>query len=424
MDGMYDFNLVMLSIMIACVASYTALDLMSHMHQSTRKSFWIWMLGSALAMGGGVWSMHFVGMLAFHLPISIGYDPVITLLSLAIAVAISAMALWLMRSSELSKTSTAAGALFVGLGIAAMHYTGMMAMRMSPSIVYDLPLVALSIGIAVFAAFVALRTVTLLQNQRSSVVVVTKLCSALLLGCAIAGMHYTGMAAAHFAAHSVSVAGYSTSLDQFALAAIVALVTFLVLVIMLATSALDEHFAAKNAQLAASLQLANEQLQRIAYYDHLTRLPSRLLLEDHLNRIISQAERSPNLLACLFIDLNKFKPVNDTFGHRMGDALLVAVAERLQDCVRMDDMVARIGGDEFVIVLGGVTDEEDVAVVCTKIINSLKQVFPIEGYEVHISCSIGISLYPRDGQTSDSLVSCADKAMYQAKALGGFAFFS
>ncbi|MDD5273621.1 MAG: diguanylate cyclase, partial [Methylovulum sp.] len=275
------------------------------------------------------------------------------------------------------------------------------------------------ISIAIGAAFIALYTAFRLQNKHSSLVVLTKLASAVVLGGAISGMHYTGMAAAHFAPHSVSLAGDATGLSHLTLAAIVAQVTFLVLIITLATSAFDSYFAIENAKLAASLQAANERLQGIAYYDHLTGLPSRLLLEDYLNNTISRAGRNRTLFACLFIDLNKFKPVNDTFGHRVGDELLVAVARRLQNCVRKEDIVARIGGDEFVVVLSKVVRESDVLAINEKILETIEQVFHIENHTIAISCSIGISLYPRDGESADILVAHADKAMYQVKPKGG-----
>jgi diguanylate cyclase (GGDEF)-like protein len=192
----------------------------------------------------------------------------------------------------------------------------------------------------------------------------------------------------------------------------------------LATSAFDSHFSVENAKLAASLKAANEQLHNIAFHDNLTGLPSRLLLEDRLNHAVYRAERSSRPFACLFIDLDKFKPVNDTFGHRIGDELLKAVAYRLQDCIRKEDTVARLGGDEFLVVLNGIEHEEDAMTISGKILDSIKQTFHIEGHEIDISCSIGISIYPDDGTSPDTLIALADKAMYRAKQKGGYAFFN
>lgn len=410
--------------MIAFATSYTALNLLAHMRMSRGKAFWIWLFCGSLAMGGGIWSVHFVGMLAFSLPIHLGYDLPLTLLSLIIAIAISGAALWIMRFSLLNNYLTAAGALFMGMGIAAMHYTGLAANQMSPPIDYDPALVILSICIAILAACLALHIAFRLQYKSSIGVVLTKLFSAVVLGGAISGMHYTGMAAAHFAPHSVSLAGTSAGLSNLALASIVILVTVLGLLMTLVTSSFDSYMAVESAKIATTLQTANEQLHTIAYHDDLTGLPSRLLLEDRLNQAAYHAERNRKTFACLFIDLDKFKFVNDTFGHRVGDELLKGVAHRLQGCIRKADTVARIGGDEFVVVLNEIDQEADVVAISVQILDCLKQVFHIEGHELSISCSIGISIYPRDGKTPDTLLIHADKAMYQAKQKGDYAFFN
>lgn len=420
MNGEYNLNLVIVSVMIAFATSYTALDMLTRMRNSSGKVFWICLFGGALAMGCGIWSMHFVGMLAFSLPVPLGYDLPLTLLSLVISIAISGTALWIMKFSMLNNSLTAVGALFMGIGIVAIHYIGMSAMQMSPPIMYDSSLAILSIFTAILAASLALYLAFRLQNMNSSIIVITKLFSAAALGGAISGTHYIGLAAAHFAPNSVSLVGASSEgIGNLALASIVALITILVLIIMLVTAAFDSYSAVVNAKLATSLQTANEELQSIAFYDNLTGLPNRLLLEDRLNRAIYRAERNCKLFACLLIDLDKFKPVNDTFGHHVGDGLLKAVAHRMQDSIRKDDTVARLGGDEFVIVLNDMEREEYAVAISEKILDRIKQIFHIEGHELTISCSIGIGIYPRDGITPKTLLIHADKAMYQAKQKEG-----
>lgn len=179
------------------------------------------------------------------------------------------------------------------------------------------------------------------------------------------------------------------------------------------------------ARLADSLQVANEKLRSIALYDALTGLPNRLLLRDRLEQTIARAERSAKPFALLFVDLDKFKPVNDSFGHHVGDSLLAAVGERLVASVRKDDTVARAGGDEFVVVLSQIGHADEAATISAKILRELSRTFLIEGRELNISCSIGISIYPEDGSNVDTLISCADAAMYRAKRDGRskFEFF-
>jgi diguanylate cyclase (GGDEF)-like protein/PAS domain S-box-containing protein len=164
---------------------------------------------------------------------------------------------------------------------------------------------------------------------------------------------------------------------------------------------------------------AEDEIKHLAFYDPLTRLPNRRLLQDRLNQAVIQARRSNALLALMFIDLDRFKPVNDQFGHHAGDELLQGVAQRLQDCVRESDTVARIGGDEFVVLLPGIEATQAAVHVMEKIHTALQQAFTLsDGTQVSISSSAGIAIYPEHGADEASLLAHADDAMYQAKTSG------
>ncbi|MBF0458821.1 MAG: diguanylate cyclase [Nitrospirae bacterium] len=175
-----------------------------------------------------------------------------------------------------------------------------------------------------------------------------------------------------------------------------------------------------------------KQLQQLAHYDVVTSLPNRILLLDRLNIAIEFCTREGNMMAVLFIDLDKFKAVNDTHGHETGDVLLKEVSKRLLSVVRKSDTVSRVGGDEFVIILTKVNTREDAASIADKIIVSLNRPFLVNGHECHIGASIGIELYPFsdiDGEidnVTDMLIKRADMAMYKAKELGKnrFEFYS
>jgi diguanylate cyclase (GGDEF)-like protein/PAS domain S-box-containing protein len=161
-----------------------------------------------------------------------------------------------------------------------------------------------------------------------------------------------------------------------------------------------------------------DEIQSLAYRDTLTGLPNRTLLQDCLTETLTRAEREAQLVGILFLDLDRFKPINDTLGHTLGDLLLKSVAGRLSECVRKSDTVARLGGDEFVVVLPGVSRELDTTVVARKILERLAQPFEIEGREIYSSGSIGIAVYPLDGQDPGTLLRNADMAMYVAKERG------
>lgn len=161
-----------------------------------------------------------------------------------------------------------------------------------------------------------------------------------------------------------------------------------------------------------------EQLRRLSYFDHLTGLPNRTLLSDRTQQALAIAKRDKARMALMFIDLDEFKPVNDTLGHSIGDLLLKETAKRMQDCVRASDTVARIGGDEFVVLLSTIEGEQDAMVVAEKIRHSLCQPFEIAGHCIHISSSIGIAVYPEHGSDEKMLLKNADSAMYYAKECG------
>jgi diguanylate cyclase (GGDEF)-like protein/PAS domain S-box-containing protein len=162
---------------------------------------------------------------------------------------------------------------------------------------------------------------------------------------------------------------------------------------------------------------AEEQIKHLAYHDALTGLPNRLLFKDRLTVALSHAQRDRARLAVLFLDLDRFKVINDSLGHNIGDQLLQAVAARVQSCVRESDTVARLGGDEFTLLLP-LNRSDDAAPVAQKILEAIRYPFHIEGREFFITTSLGISLYPEDGTDAETLIKNADTAMYQAKELG------
>ena len=163
---------------------------------------------------------------------------------------------------------------------------------------------------------------------------------------------------------------------------------------------------------------AEKHINRLAFQDTLTELPNRRLFIEDLRRKIANAHQNNTRLSLLFLDLDGFKIINDTLGHDAGDLLLQAVAQRLGDLVRTDDMVARLGGDEFTILLEGVSRSEDAAGVAGKILEDLSRPFTLDDKEVFVTGSIGISLYPSDGNDIGSLIKNADTAMYRAKEHG------
>jgi diguanylate cyclase len=257
----YDNALVLLSIVVAVMASYTALDLAGRVTQSSGRSALFWLFGGSISMGAGIWSMHFIGMLAFELPIPVFYDAWITAASLLIAIATSGYALSVASRHTLGRVSLLGAGVIMGGGIAAMHYTGMTAMRMSPPISYNPALFAASIGIAVVAATAALWLAFTFRAATSPLALAGKLVSALVMGCAIAGMHYTGMAAAGFAPDSICiVAGSRLGLSPDGMAAALGTVILSLLIATLIASSFDRRLATRTARMLGEVEQANKAL--------------------------------------------------------------------------------------------------------------------------------------------------------------------
>lgn len=170
---------------------------------------------------------------------------------------------------------------------------------------------------------------------------------------------------------------------------------------------------------------SEELIHHLAYHDALTDLPNRRMYTQHLSREIMQAKRFQSNLAVLFLDLDRFKDVNDSFGHDVGDLLLVEAANRLKACLRPNDVAARLGGDEFTVLLSQLTDREEAAALANRIMEALQRPFILQDHSFNVSCSIGIALYPQDGDNADDLLKRADTALYTVKSRGknGYDFF-
>lgn len=410
---------VVLSLAIAIYASYVTLDLARRMQATDRSMLHVWLFGGSLAMGTGIWSMHFVGMLGFQLPISLGYGYGYTALSWVAGVGASGLALLMATVRELTWPRLAGGALALGAGICGMHYLGMAALAMDPGIVWDLRWVAVSMVIAVTASGVALKLFDMLRTRSGRGARAWQALAACVMGGAIAGMHYAGMAGAGFPAGSVCLSVNQLSGQDMGI--IVAVSAVAMLTQALLGSVLDARLQSRAARLASSLQVANDELQRIAFRDPLTGLPNRLVFEDRLAQVSAACGRNGESLAVLFIDLDGFKPINDSWGHNTGDVVLREIARRLSSLARESDMLARVGGDEFVMLIERLPDEQTAAQVAQRIIDAIGEPVPLQDRESAVSCSIGISIFPGDGPR-DKLIANADAAMYTAKRSGGSCF--
>ncbi|EJL25843.1 EAL domain-containing protein [Brevibacillus sp. BC25] len=532
LDQSYSMTLVFLSYFISAMASYTALDLGARLHYAKGRGRVFWLCAGAVSMGLGIWAMHFVAMLALHLPIAVQYDNLIVFFSIVLAVLSSAITLWIVSEQSMSKTRVVTGSVVIGSGIAGMHYTGMAAMMMNAIILYDWLWFTVSIFVAILVSMVALILTFQLRSVDPVEGLWRKIFAGLLMGTAITGLHYTSMYATTFVAHEHMTIAWITHDDSGLIATMIGIVIVLILVVTLASVYVDKQFAGKTLRVLesdqrykslfehnydgvifysidgsqsdmnpAAMRLTKEKslpleklmamctstdaklisthftnavqgearnyeitlttsegrqlhlnmthtpvfvdqqitgvfvivrditnkkeyeakINYLAFHDSLTGLPNRRFVEQQLDQVIMEAQKTDQQVYVLFLDLDHFKLVNDSLGHDFGDLLLQEASLRLQDCLGKKGTVSRLGGDEFMVILTDVTERE-VSSMANEINQRIEQAFFIHGHELYITTSIGISRYPEDGQDRSILMRNADAAMYAAKDKGKNSF--
>ncbi len=259
MDPTYNPWLVTLSIVVAMAVAYTALKLAARVAAEGRTGNRYWLIGGAVAMGIGIWSMHFIGMLAYSVGIPLRYSLSETTISLIIAIVTSGFALGLVSGSKLGMPRLIAGSLFMGAGISAMHYSGMFAIEITPAITYAPHLVAASILIAVGASFAALWLAFRLRSGSSRAMGFARAGAAVVMGLAISGMHYTGMAASEVAVGSMCYGG--ATIDNDWMAGFIGITALAVLALTLIAAVYDAHLTSQTKKDALRLEQANAQLQ-------------------------------------------------------------------------------------------------------------------------------------------------------------------
>lgn len=537
----HDPTLVALSVGIAMLAAYAALDSLLQLGGSgDRASRASILSSSALAMGMGVWAMQFVGILALQFPTPVRFDGPLTLLSLMTAVIMCFFGLSLVRP-DAKFLSVLGGAVTVGVGFIAMHYISMAAIILPAKVTYDSYFVLASGAFVIVASIAAFRIAYNLTRAANRQAWGRKLFWAVLMGVNVAGMHYLGMAAVSWEFlpdTDVALGGISFNPNSISLVA--AGVTVVIVVITLRTAHIDRSWTSRLAEETNRLKVseerfrailqnvvdaivvvdekgaiqyfnpaaelmfgydqsellgrnvgslmpekyaddhqrfidsylesgesrvvgagprelealrkdgnivpielslseivhedsrqfigvirhigerkkAEERLQHLASHDPLTGLPNRGLFDDRLSHALALASRGDNLLGLLYIDLDGFKPINDTLGHEAGDVVLKVISQRLQGIVRNSDTVARIGGDEFNIIVENMTNDTLIHFIADRVRDSVAEPIDVNGEEVQVTASIGLALYPRDGKDMAALVQKADQAMYSAKKLG------
>lgn len=419
MNVTWDSGLVVASVFIAFLASFSALDTVARVTDSRGMKALLWLVGGGAAMGIGIWSMHFIGMMAMHFTMPMRYNPSETVFSIVVAVLGSIIALWaVFRHNQFTLTNLLLGSIILGTSVVAMHYTGMAGLRINHPIIWQKTPVIISIVIAYSASAVALWLAFRLRNNDAGVLN-RRFIAALVMGAAIAGMHYTGMYAAHFDTTMQVLPG---GLGSQRLTIWVFMFTLVILGSNLFGAMIESQL--RVSRMASKLKQTNEELRQMALHDPLTNLANRTLFEDKLNDYIQRAKQNASSFSLLYMDLDGFKMVNDAYGHDIGDKLLVEVAKRLNAAVNPSDILARVGGDEFVL-LSHASSEADASRLAETLVAAIEPEFTVETYELRVSLSIGIAMFPAHGIEAREMLFNADSAMYHTKNSGrnGFSVY-
>jgi len=411
MAGSYNLLLICFSLFVATLASYTVLEIAERISsQETARYRRMWLAGGALVFGVGIWSTHFTGMLAFQLPINVAYNALFTVVSLLLCIGLSFYLLHRSTQRRLRWSRMLADGVALGGGMAVVHWLGLHSMQIMPAVRYTPWLEILSV-LATMAVAVLNIWIIYTLNARKSDHFWRRVIFAGMLGLGIFFMHCLNMAAANFSPDSIS--STYASIDSERLMSAVVLGTLFVLIAALIFSG-----AQKTKLLRKIVGRTNDKLLHFATHDVLTGLPNRALLAERIQHAIHVSKRSGLSFAVLFMDLDGFKGINDSLGHAVGDGLLIAVGQRIRACIRSEDMVSRIGGDEFVVVMGNLASPEVVENLAENILSVLRQDFRVDEATLRVTSSIGIAVYPNSGDTVDALMKNADAAMYEAKQNG------
>lgn len=409
----YDSTWVIVSILVAVATCYAAISMEELVFKAAYKKFEKSILvTSGLTLGLAIWAMHFIGMLASHLPEGYHFDISLTVLSYLIGATASVFAVWLTTRPTLPMPRLILGALFLGLGISGMHYTGMLALSVEHhQLRYDPLLVICSVLIAVcgsgLSCLFVFKYKTAVKYKTSLKAVV-----AILMAFSIVGMHYTGMAATYFDTGFAEALG-SAQTEQAVLLFTIIFITSLVFVAGFAVAVLEARLEERNQQLVR----INKELATQSLHDSLTKLPNRLYLTDYAEVIFSHHRLREEKAAFLYVDLDRFKSVNDAFGHHIGDQLLIQMANRLHEKLSSSHKLFRIGGDEFVLISEN-TDVNQAMLLAEEVLHFIQEAYLIATKEINISASLGIAMYPEHGTNVQDLLINADVAMLASKEQG------
>lgn len=384
---------------VICVfGSLLTMRLFSRVRRTQGLQSWNWLFLSGFVGGSTIWTTHFVAMLGYDASAVIGYDPILTIRSLSMAITIT-FAGFTIASRDAESALVEAGGMIMGLGIALMHFTGITAYRASAHLDWDWRYVATAVFFG--AAFGAIATSRIARP-------VTRFCKyggAASLVLAIVLTHFTGMAGLTITPDP-TIAPLPELISPTVMTVLVCLIMLIILVLGASTYIIDMQ----------SNQAALERYRHLSLHDPLTNLPNRAAFNEHLSALMRRPKDVTARIAVLCFDLDRFKEINDVHGHAAGDAVLRMVAKRLSAIMSNGEFVARVGGDEFIAFTDQFYMRGEARGLAQRVIDELEKPIQWNEHALVVGCSVGISTYPGQASDIDDLLAQANIAMARAKS--------
>ena len=400
-----------LAAFVAFFAAFVALDMVQRAQGDRRRVGLRWVVGVALGLGTGLWAAHVVALSALAPTLALGYHPLRILGAWGLAMATSMACLgWITHRDITVQRVVVAGA-GLGAGMVATLLTAVWALGLQPRIQWKGLELIVAFAVAMLACTLALGLFFQLRIQTPIKLLYRELGAAALVALGLTASE--GLVLAGAIVNAAAISAYAARLSTSTLAVLAAVGSVAVLLSMTLASAAE----ARSRQIA---QRAKGSAQQQAVRDTLTDLPNRQMFETTLAQVVQKADAAQHRLALLFINIDGFKPINESFGHRGGDRILREMARRLRPLAR-PHMAARLGGDEYLLLLPDDPSNEEVARQATQVLDAFSQPCRLDGRETALSCSIGIAMYPDNGALS-RLIAHADAAMQSAKGMGGASY--
>ena len=394
---LHNLWLVLLAALICVSGSWAVIRLHRRGKSASGGEAIGWQFLAATAAGASIWATHFIAIIAYHAGTPVTFDPMLTIVSLLVAL-VGSFCGFIVAGLMRAPWAPAAGGAMVGLSIAIMHYTGMLAYVAQGSVAWDTRYVIASVVLAVVITAFAIDVSSRGDRLNSKLIAVG------LLTLAIVSLHFTGMTAFKLTPIVID-SGYSNPAAMQAMALAIGLVSLMIVGAVLSSYLIDSQTRARSLS----------QLEHMALSDSLTGLANRVSYSEHLDARIKLANSGGQRFAVAAIDLDRFKEINDLHGHSAGDEVLKILTQRMRNFNDGSLFIARIGGDEFSIIIPLIDDRNGLRKTLMKLRAELLKPFTIGTLELSVGASIGACIYPDDAQEKETLVNNTDLALYRAK---------